>query len=98
MNLRQIQAFVAVAEEGSFSKAAIRERATQSGMSQHIQALESQLDCILLERSREGAALTGQWRIACRFDANFYARCVGTCIGAVCDALSTSQCAGHRSL
>ncbi len=58
MNLRQIQAFVAVAEEGSFSRAATRENATQSGMSQHIRSLEQNLGSDLLERRRDGAVLT----------------------------------------
>ena len=43
VSLRQIRAVVAVCEEGSFTRAAARENATQSGISQHIAALERSL-------------------------------------------------------
>ncbi len=49
-SLRQIQAFVAVVEEGSFTAAAAREGATQSGMSQHLKLLERRLGVALLGR------------------------------------------------
>ncbi len=49
-SLRQIQAFVAVVEEGSFTAAAAREGATQSGMSQHLKILERRLGVPLLGR------------------------------------------------
>jgi DNA-binding transcriptional LysR family regulator len=49
-SLRQIQAFVAIVEEGSFTAAAIREGATQSGMSQHMKLLERTLGVALLGR------------------------------------------------
>ncbi|MGB7299631.1 MAG: LysR family transcriptional regulator [Burkholderiaceae bacterium] len=58
INLKQIRAFVAVVEEGSFSRGAAREVATQSGMSQHVRALEQAVGAALLERSRDGVALT----------------------------------------
>jgi DNA-binding transcriptional LysR family regulator len=51
VSLRQIRSFVAVYEEGSFTAAAAREGATQSGISQHIKQLESELAVILLERN-----------------------------------------------
>jgi LysR family transcriptional regulator, nitrogen assimilation regulatory protein len=38
-SLRQIRLFVAAYEEGSFTAAAHRENATQSGVSQHIHQL-----------------------------------------------------------
>lgn len=50
LSLRQIRSFVAVYEEGSFTSAARREGATQSGISQHIKQLESELGAVLLER------------------------------------------------
>ena len=37
--LRQIRAVIAVCEEGSFTRAAQRENATQSGISQHVAAV-----------------------------------------------------------
>lgn len=53
ITLRQIRSVVAVAEEGSFTKAAARENATQSGVSQHVAAVEAALGVTLFERSRE---------------------------------------------
>ena len=49
-SFRQIQAFVAVVEEGTFTAAAAREGATQSGMSQHLKLLERRLGVALLSR------------------------------------------------
>jgi DNA-binding transcriptional LysR family regulator len=53
-NLREITLFVAAYEEQSFTAAAQRENATQSGVSQHIRSLESRLgvDLFLRERGR----------------------------------------------
>ncbi len=49
--LRQIRAVIAVCEEGSFTRAAERENATQSGISQHVAAVERALGVKLFERS-----------------------------------------------
>jgi LysR family nitrogen assimilation transcriptional regulator len=49
--LRQIRAVIAVCEEGSFTRAAERENATQSGISQHVAAVERTLGVQLFERS-----------------------------------------------
>ena len=49
--LRQIRAVIAVCEEGSFTRAAERENATQSGISQHVAAVERKLGVKLFERS-----------------------------------------------
>lgn len=56
--LRQIRAVIAVCEEGSFTRAAERENATQSGISQHIAAVEHTLGVKLFERSAGGVAPT----------------------------------------
>ena len=40
LSLHQVRAVIAVCEEGSFTRAASRENATQSGISQHIAAVE----------------------------------------------------------
>ena len=48
--LRQIRAVIAVCEEGSFTRAAERENATQSGISQHVAAVERALGVKLFER------------------------------------------------
>lgn len=58
ITLRQIRSVVAVAEEGSFTKAAVRENATQSGISQHISAVERILGISLFERTSEGVQMT----------------------------------------
>lgn len=58
VNIRALQAFVAVFEEQSFSRAAIRENATQSGMSTQVKNLETTLDAVLLERGKGHFALT----------------------------------------
>jgi LysR family tcuABC transcriptional regulator len=49
--LRQIRAVIAVCEEGSFTRAAQRENATQSGISQHVAAVERALKVKLFERT-----------------------------------------------
>jgi LysR family transcriptional regulator, nitrogen assimilation regulatory protein len=49
--LRQIRAVIAVCEEGSFTRAAERENTTQSGISQHVAAVERSLGVQLFERS-----------------------------------------------
>jgi LysR family tcuABC transcriptional regulator len=56
--LRQVRAVIAVAEEGSFTRAAARENATQSGISQHVAAVERALGVKLFERSARGIVPT----------------------------------------
>jgi LysR family nitrogen assimilation transcriptional regulator len=51
-SLREIRLFVAVYEEQSFTAAAVREHATQSGVSQHIKNLEERLGVQLLDRQK----------------------------------------------
>jgi DNA-binding transcriptional LysR family regulator len=58
ISLRQIRAVIAVAEERSFTRAAERENATQSGISQHVTATERTLGVKLFERAAGGVALT----------------------------------------
>jgi LysR family tcuABC transcriptional regulator len=48
--LKQIRAVIAVCEEGSFTRAAEREHATHSGISQHVAAVERTLNVKLFER------------------------------------------------
>src|SRR5688572_25586588 len=48
--LRDMQLFVAAYETQSFTAAALRERATQSGVSQHVRALEESLGVKLFSR------------------------------------------------
>ena len=56
--LRQVRAVIAVCEEGSFTRAAERENATQSGISQHVAAVERALGVMLFERSARGIVPT----------------------------------------
>ena len=68
MDLKQIRCFVAAYEEGSFSKAALREHCTQPGLSVYIQRLETMLAHRLFDRKARGVTPT----IAGR---HFYACC-----------------------
>jgi len=58
MKVRQLACFVAVVEEGSFTRAAQRIGVTQPSLSQHIRALEEELGGAVLERLPRGIALT----------------------------------------
>jgi DNA-binding transcriptional LysR family regulator len=58
MDVRQLEALLAVAEEGSFTAAADRLRTVQSNVSEHVRQLESELGVQLLVRSRRGATPT----------------------------------------
>ena len=58
MELRHLTYFVAVAEEGSFTRAAARLHVVQSGVSAAIKALEHELATPLLERTSKRVALT----------------------------------------
>ncbi|MBN9004058.1 MAG: LysR family transcriptional regulator [Rhizobiales bacterium] len=58
VSIRQIKSFVAVYEEGSFTAAAAREGATQSGISQHVKQLEDELGVELVARNGRDIALT----------------------------------------
>src|ERR1044072_8548974 len=67
--LRQIRAVIAVCEEGSFTRAAERENATQSGISQHVAAVERALGVKLFERTTGGVVATPA-------GLRYYKRCV----------------------
>ena len=58
MNFRQLECFVAVVDEGSFTRAARRLGITQPSLSQHIKALEPELDGAVLDRLPRGVSLT----------------------------------------
>ncbi len=58
MNLRQLQYFLAIADEGSFTRAAERLLVAQPSLSQQIKSLEQELGGQLLERLPHGVRLT----------------------------------------
>jgi DNA-binding transcriptional LysR family regulator len=58
MELRQLEYFVAVAEEANFTRAAQRVHISQSGVSAQIQQLERDLGATLIDRSGRTATLT----------------------------------------
>jgi DNA-binding transcriptional LysR family regulator len=64
VSLRQLEYFVAVVDDGSFTMAAERLHVSQPGLSHQIQALERQLGGPLLERLTRGVRLTPAGRIA----------------------------------
>ena len=61
--LRQLKSFVAAYEEGSFTRAARRENATQSGVSQHVSSMEERLGAPLFERNAAGVGPTTAGRL-----------------------------------
>jgi DNA-binding transcriptional LysR family regulator len=64
VSLRQLEYFVAVVDDGSFTTAAARLHVSQPGLSHQIQALERQLGGPLLERLSRGVRLTPAGRTA----------------------------------
>ncbi len=63
MNLKQLEAFVSVAEEGSFSKAAKALFLTQPTVSAHISSLEQELNVRLFVRNTKEVNLSDSGRI-----------------------------------
>ncbi|AXH34772.1 LysR family transcriptional regulator [Humibacter sp. BT305] len=62
--LRQLECFVAVADEGSFTRAASSLRLSQPGLSAQIASFEREIGSPLLERRLEGSYLTPLGRLA----------------------------------
>jgi len=58
MEIHQLRYFVAVADEGSFSRAAIREHVAQPSLSQQIQKLEAEMDQRLFDRLPRSVVVT----------------------------------------
>lgn len=58
MNIRQLQFFVAIVEEGSLSKAALKVHVAQPSLSQHLRQLESEMKAKLLFRGPKGVEPT----------------------------------------
>ncbi|MGB0595532.1 MAG: LysR family transcriptional regulator [Rubripirellula sp.] len=58
MNLRTLELFCTIADQRSFSKAAVAHELTQSAVSQAMQLLEESLGCKLIDRSKRPLVLT----------------------------------------
>lgn len=58
MDLRQLEMFRAVAEEGTFTKAAKRVYVTQSAISRQVKLLEEELGSVVLHRGQKRVTLT----------------------------------------
>ena len=67
MNIAELEALRAVAETGSFTRAADRLGMSQPGLSRQIQRLERELGTRLLERRGTGAILTDAGRESMQF-------------------------------
>ena len=63
MNLKQLEAFVKVAEGGSFSKAAKSLFLTQPTISAHISSLERELNVRLFVRNTKEVILSEQGKV-----------------------------------
>jgi DNA-binding transcriptional LysR family regulator len=62
-DLRQLRHFVALAEHGHFARAAEAVHLSQPALSRSIQALESGLGCVLVDRHSRGISLTAHGQL-----------------------------------
>ena len=76
MNLRQLELFVAVVEAGSFSRGAEVACLTQSTVSQHIAALEIEVELQLLDRTGQGVVMTDAGKLFLQHARKVLANCV----------------------
>ncbi|OPC82005.1 LysR family transcriptional regulator [Embleya scabrispora] len=89
MELRQLEYFVAVAEERNFTRAAERVHISQSGVSAQIRQLERELGAELFERSARGVTLSVAGKAALEYAraALAAAGSVGQAVGEVTDLI-----------
>jgi DNA-binding transcriptional LysR family regulator len=89
MDLRQLEYFVAVAEERNFTRAAARVHISQSGVSAQIRQLERELGAELFDRSSRLARLTVAGKAALEHAraALAAAEAVGQAVGEVTDVI-----------
>ncbi|MFB7945630.1 LysR family transcriptional regulator [Kitasatospora phosalacinea] len=92
MELRQLEYFVAVAEERNFTRAAERVHISQSGVSAQIRQLERELGAELFDRSARAVVLTVAGKAALEHarQALAAARAVGQAVGEVTDLVRGS--------
>ncbi|TDC90383.1 LysR family transcriptional regulator [Saccharopolyspora aridisoli] len=85
MDLRQLEYFVAVAEEQNFTRAAQRVHISQSGVSAQIRRLEKELGAELFDRSARAAELTAAGKAALEHARNALAAAgaVGQAVGEI---------------
>ncbi|MCQ0024102.1 LysR family transcriptional regulator [Streptomyces somaliensis DSM 40738] len=100
MDLRQLEYFVAVAEERNFTRAAERVHISQSGISARIRGLEQELGAELFDRSARTVALTAAGEAALEHAraalaaADALGRAVGEVTGLVRGRLSLGMVVG----
>ncbi|MGW0173411.1 LysR family transcriptional regulator [Rhodococcus sp. NPDC003322] len=89
MDLRQLEYFVAVAEERNFTRAAQRVHISQSGVSAQIRALERELGAELFDRSTRSVTLTVAGKAALEHAraALASAEALGQAVGEVTDLI-----------
>ncbi|MBR2929101.1 MAG: LysR family transcriptional regulator [Oscillospiraceae bacterium] len=76
MNLKQLEAFAAVVEHNSFTRAAEEMYLTQSTISAHIRGLEECLGCRLFDReAKKKISLTEEGKLAYTYTKDVLARC-----------------------
>ena len=96
MELRQLEYFLAVAEERNFTRAAERVHISQSGVSAQIRQLERELGAELFDRSARTVTLTVAGKAALEHarQAVAAARAVGQAVGEVGDLIRGSLTVG----
>jgi DNA-binding transcriptional LysR family regulator len=67
ITFQHLEALTALADTGSFSRAAQRLRLSQPSLTRHIQNLEVLVGMLLVVRQREGVILTAEGRLLCDF-------------------------------
>src|SRR6201988_47912 len=73
MEIHQLRYFVAVADEGSFSRAAAREHVAQPSLSQQIQKLEAEMKQRLFDRLPRSVVITEAGKCLLEYARNILA-------------------------
>lgn len=67
MEVKHLRTFVAAVDEQNFTRAAESLNITQAAVSQHVAALEHELDAVLFDRGRRAVSLTEAGRCLCDY-------------------------------